>query len=673
MSHKENGATPRIDRRKFSMSAAAAAAYFAGRTVTIGAQEASPEASPAASPAASPVAAYDGPLQQAPYFDDMDLPPVAERIPSNPKVVTPLEEVGQYGGDFRLAFMGPADGAWLVPMTNGYEFLVRWKSDAVNFSLDELEPNLAESIDVEDDGATYTFHLRPGHKWSDGEDFNADDIMFWYNDYQMNTDLSPSVPGWLSVDGEPVVVEKIDDYTVRFSFAGPNGLFLIRLATPSGRIVTGLPEHFMKEWHKDYRPEVEQEAADANLTSWTDLFLQKQNAQVTVELPVLNAWIQENGASDNAQQVTAVRNPYYFKIDTEGNQLPYMDRVVYRVVQDAEVMKLNAFAGEIDLMAPAQMSPRDKPTAFDNQESGKYTLIDTIPAVMNQLIIAINLTYTADEAKGEIFANKDFRVGLSHAINRQEIIDAVYVSQGEPWQAAPRPESELYYHETLAKQFTEFDVDLANEFLDKVLPEKDGDGYRLGPDGERFFFSVEGAADVNAEWPDILDLIRQYWDAVGVQVEIKPVERSLYYERVEGNQHEASFWAGGGGLDVVLGANWYMPTSTLGSIYATPWVVWNGDPEAELAIEPPDNVKKQFELFDQIEVTADPDEQTDLMRQILDIAAENFYGIGIALPPNGYTIKTNRMHNIPDTIMDAWLYPTPAPTNPEQYFIREDA
>src|SRR5690606_17003450 len=364
---------------------------------------------------------------------------------------------------------------------------VRWKPDTINFSIEELEPNLAESIDIEDDGATYIFHLREGIKWSDGEEFNADDIMFWYNDYLLNEELSPAVPGWLTVDGEPVVVEKVDDYTVKFSFAGPNGLFLIRLATPTGRIVTGLPEHFMKKWHKDYWPEVEQEAIDADLTSWTDLFLQKQNAQVTPELPVLGAWIQENGASENAQQVTARRNPYYFKVDTEGNQLPYMDEVVYRVVQDPEVMILNALNGEVDFLNVGVPSSRDKPLFFDGQEAGGFRIIDLIPAIMNQLIVALNLTHT-DETKREIFANKDFRIGLSHAINRQEIIDAVYVSQGEPWQAAPRPESEDFYHEQLAKQYTEYDVDLANAYLDKVLPDQHNDGYRLGPDCERFFF-----------------------------------------------------------------------------------------------------------------------------------------------------------------------------------------
>lgn len=598
-----------------------------------------------------------------------EFPPVAERLPKNPKVVTPLNEIGQYGGEWRLAFLGPADGAWLVPMTNNYEFLVRWKADMQNFSLDELEPNLAESVEITDDGKTYIFHLRQGMKWSDGEEFTADDILFWYNDFVMNEELSPAVPSWLTADGEPVVVEKTDDYTVRFSFKAVNGLFLIQLATPTGRIVTGLPEHFMKQWHKTYNPDVVKMAEDAKKASWTDLFLEKQNAQVTTDLPVMGAWIQEQGASENVQQVKAHRNPYYFKVDTEGNQLPYIDDVVYRVVGDPEVMILNGLNGEIDLMATSILTAREKPLYFDGKEKGGFTIIDTRPTIMNQLIVALNLTHT-DEAKRKVFTNLDFRAGLSHAINRQEIIDAIYVSQGEPWQAAPRPES-AFYNERLAKQYTEYDVDLANEMLDKVLPEKDGNGVRLGDDGKPFTFVVEGAADIKPEWPDILDLIRQYWEAVGIKATIKPIERSLYYERVSANEHDASFWAGGGGVDVVLGATWYMPFSTLGSIFATPWVKWWTDPEADGAIEPPADVKKQMELYDEIESSADADLQFKNMQQILDIAADQFYGIGTVLPGDGFTIKTNRMQNVPDSMLDAWLYPTPAPTNPEQYFIRE--
>ena len=103
---------------------------------------------------------------------------------------------------------------------------------------------------------------------------------------------------------------------------------------------------------------------------------------------------------------------------------------------------------------------------------------------MNTVVLALNQTHK-NEALRTIFANKDFRVGLSHAINRQEIIDVVFVSQGEPWQLGPRQETP-WYNETLAKQFTEFDVDLANERLDAVLPDKDGDGMRSLPGGEPF-------------------------------------------------------------------------------------------------------------------------------------------------------------------------------------------
>lgn len=602
--------------------------------------------------------------------DTGDLPPVEERLPKNPKVVTPHEETGEYGGQFRLAFQGPADGAWLMPMTNGYEFLVRWRPDTINFSLDEIEPNVAESVEIQDNGATYIFKLREGMKWSDGELYTADDIMFWYNDYLLNEELTPAVSTFLKSGEEPVTIEKIDDYTVKFSFAAPNGLFLVNLATPSGRIVTGFPEHYMTRYHKKYNPAVVKEAEDAGLESWTDLFLQQQNQQVNADLPVLSAWVQETGASDSTQQVVAKRNPYYFKVDTEGNQLPYIDEVVYRVIQEKEVMILSGLNGEIDLLSPAVPVLRDKPLFFDGQEAGGFHLIDTIPAIMNTLILALNLTHT-DEAKRAIFANKDFRVGLSHAINRQEIIDAVFVSQGEPWQAAPRPESPLFYNETLAKQYTEYDVDLANQHLDKVLPEKDGDGFRLGPDGKGFFFTVEGALDGNVAWPDMLEMVRAYWEAVGIKAQVKGIERSLYYERVSTNQHDATFWAGGGGIDVVLGANWYFPSSTLGSIYATGWAAWYGNPEADTAMEPPADVQKQMEIYRQLSGSVESAEQAELMNQILEIAVDQFYGIGLVLPPAGFTAVTNRMHNIPAPMLDAWLYPSPAPTNPEQYFIRE--
>lgn len=599
-----------------------------------------------------------------------DLPPVTERLPTHPKVVTPLEEVGEYGGRFRLAFQGPADGAWLVPMTNGYEFLVRWKPDNINFSLEELEPNVAEDVKIEDNGATYIFTLREGHRWSDGQPYTADDIMFWYNDYLMNEELTSAVSSWLQADDKPVVVEKLDDHTVKFSFSSPNGLFLINLATPGGRIVAGFPAHYMKQFHKKYNPDAVKEAEEQGLESWTDLFLQQQNAQVNPDLPVLYAWVQETGATETTQQVVAHRNPYYFKVDTEGNQLPYMDEVVYRVIQDKEVMTLSALNGEIDFLSPAVPALRDKPLFYDGQEKGGFHLIDAIPAIMNTLLIAINLTHK-DKNKRKVFANKDFRIGLSHAINRQEIIDAVFVSQGEPWQGAPRPESELYYNETLAKQYTEYDVDKANEYLDKVLPDKDDDGVRLGPDGKPFFFTVEGAIDTNIAWPDMLEMVRLYWDKVGIKCQIKTIERSLYYERVETNQHDASLWAGGGGIDVVLGPGWYFPSSVLASIYATPWAAWFGNPDGEDAEEPPEDVQKQMTLYRQIAATVDPDEQASLMNQVLDIAVEQFYGIGISLPASGFTSVTNRMHNIPNPMLDAWLYPTPAPTNPEQYFIRE--
>ncbi|MDP9352555.1 MAG: ABC transporter substrate-binding protein, partial [Chloroflexota bacterium] len=267
-----------------------------------------------------------------------------------------------------------------------------------------------------------------------------------------------------------------------------------------------------------------------------------------------------------------------------------------------------------------------------------------------------------------VFNDKNFRIGLSHAINRQEIIDAAYQSQGEPYQGAPRPESP-FFNEKLAKQYTEYDVALANQFLDKVLPKKNGAGMRLGPDGKPFVFQVETAAAPTASQEGAaLELMQGYFKAVGIDMRVKSLERSLFYERKDGNQPDATTWSGDGGLDVILEPRWYFPFSTE-SNYAIPWAIWFNDPKADGAIEPAAPAKKQMELYRQLMNSADTEERTDLMKQILQISQEEFWVMGLALPTEGYGIVKNNFHNVPEEMVSAYLSLTPAQTNPSQYWI----
>lgn len=613
--------------------------------------------------------------QQAPSLDAQvasgDLPPVEERLPANPIVIEPLESIGQYGGTWHLGTRGGGDEVIYI-RTAGYSMLVRWNTDWT-----AVIPDVAESYEVNDEGTVFTFHLREGMKWSDGVPYTADDIVFAINDIYLNPELNAAAPNWYMAGGEPGKVEKVDDYTVQFTFAAPNGLFLQNLAVPHQQFVVQAPKHYLSQFHASYADAAELDAKvqEAGVENWAALINQKgawAAGRVTLwnnaELPTINPWMTVEALGPSASQVRLVRNPYYYGVDPEGNQLPYIDELVYTVGQDVETLVLQGLNGEIDMQDRHIATNTNRAVFFDNQEKGGYHFYETVPSSSNVMVIALNLT-NLDLAKREIYQNLDFRAGLSHAIDRQEIIDVVYVGQGQPYQAAPRPQSPLY-NERLATQYTEFNPDLANELLDKVLPEKDGEGFRLMPSGERLVIAMEAIPTLFPEWTDALELIEGYWADVGIDMELVVEDRTVFYDRKFANQHDANIWAGDGGLEVILEPRWYFPFSNE-SNYGMAWNYWYNNPTDERAEEPPTAVKQQMELYTQLRATADQAGQNELMSQILEIAADQFYVMGISLPANGYGIVKNNMHNVPDTILAAYLYPSPAPTNPMTYYFGE--
>lgn len=638
------------------------------------------ETSAADAPAAEAAAEVDLSAKEAPGLAEMvaagTLPPLEERIPTNPLVITPFESLGQYGGTWRSGLRGGQDTAWLTRIL-GYDYLVSWDPEWT-----QVIPNLAESFEANADATEYTFKLREGTKWSDGVPFTADDIVFWYEATIADEEYVATHPvgTWMMGGGEPPVVEKVDDYTVKFTFAGPNGLFLQRLATPSGATVTRTPAHYCSQFHAAYTDDLDAAIAEAQATDWVNLFELKcgevpgtpyNSLWYNADLPTLYAWDITVPYDGNSTQVVAERNPYYWKVDTEGRQLPYIDRLVAEIGDDVQVLVLRAMNGEIDMQDRHIAALDNKAVFADNMESGDYKFFDTIPSSMNTNAIALNLTHK-DPVKREIFQNKDFRIALSHAINRQEIIDVVYVGQGEPFQLAPRPTSP-FYNERLAKQYTEYDPDLANEILDGIYPDKNAEGIRLGPDGNPIAFNVEVDA-TQLDRINVLELVSGYWAAVGIQANVVSEDRSLLYTRKNGNEHDAAVWGGDGGLDVVLEPRWYFPFSDE-SWFAEAWVTWYNNPSGVGALaapeEPPAETKRQMELYDQIKASGDPAEQEALMNEILEIAADQFYAIGISLNPPGYGIVKNNFHNVPSPHPNAWLYPQPGPLTPAQFWIEE--
>ena len=595
--------------------------------------------------------AQDMTYHQAPSLDAKvasgDLPPVEDRLPNDPQVVTPTE-IGQYGGTWHMGTRGVGDDAIYV-RTVGYQNLVRWNVDWTG-----IIPDIAKSFDVNDDATVFTFHLREGMKWSDGEPFTADDILFVVNDEYLNTDVYPAPPSWMVSGGEPGKAEKTDDYTVVFTFAAPNGLFVQQLATPNATALTAQPAHYLKQFHASYADptELDAEVKAAGVEGWVDLFSLKGGLPAgrpntlynTSEKPTINPWMVVSPLTPDATQIQLTRNPYFYAVDTDGNQLPYIDDVSLTVAQDPQTLVLKGLNGDLDMQDRHIANNANRAVFFDNQEAGGYHFYATVPSSSNVMVISLNLT-NQDMQKREIYQNKDFRIGLSEAINRQEIIDVVYVGQGQPAQAAPRPQSPLY-NEKLATQYTDFNVDDANAELDKVLPNKDADGFRLMPDGTRLTIAMEAITSLQPEWPDALQLVQGYWKDVGIDMQLVVEERTEFYNRKAANQHDAGIWGGDGGLEVVLEPRWYFPYSNE-SIYGEAWQYWFNDPNDARGEEPPAATKQQMDLYNQLKATPDQEGQNKLMSQILDIAADQFYTIGISLTPDGYGIVKNNMHNVP--------------------------
>lgn len=600
-----------------------------------------------------------------PLVDAGTLPPMAERLPETPFVVTPIESIGTYGGDLNLA-LKRGDGTHLLRLV-GYEGLFSW-----DLAWKEMLPNLAQSYTVNDTATEYTITLRKGVKWSDGSPFTTADIAFAYNDLLKNPDWLGSRPDYIA-NPDDTEIEVVDDQVFKVKLAKPNGLYIFQLTNVDGTQIAIFNRAYCSQFHPSYNPNADGDAVAAGLADWRALIEQKcpemggASRWMNPDRPTLEAWTVESPPDATAEFSIFSRNPYYFKVDTEGNQLPYLDRINFSISNEGSDMVLRAMNGEVDFQDRNINALAQKPVYLENGEAGGYHLVDEVPSSMNTMVLMFNQE-VVDPVLREIFTNKDFRIAMSLATDRQEIIDAVYVGVGKPYQAAPRPESK-YYNEAYATQYLAYDPDKASSMLDAIgLTARDGEGFRLRPDGSRLTINVETFDTARPDWVDQLEIIKAQWARIGIDLSVKIIDRNLVDEHREANLHEMQIWGGDGGLDVVADPHYYMVSSSE-SAFGVPWYnwLWN-DPTSAGAIEPPASVKEQKALYDQLFETPDVAGQDALMQQILTIGQENFYVMGISLAPMSYAVVRNNVHNIASSMPAAYTYPTPGPMQISQIY-----
>jgi peptide/nickel transport system substrate-binding protein len=426
----------------------------------------------------------------------------------------------------------------------------------------------------------------------------------------------------------------------------------------------------MQQFHPDFVDQEELDAlvAEEGFDNWVNLFKDKNTWQRNPDLPVLTPWKTVNPITTDNWVLE--RNPYYFGVDTEGNQLPYIDRIEWEFLGDPNVLLLRTLNGEVEFLNYYQNILQNKAVFADNMEAGNYRFFDQIRDTANRVLLNLNMN-SKNEMLSEAFQNKDVRIALSHAINRQEIIDAIWVGQGEPWQGAPKPTSE-YYNETLAKQYTEYDVDLANEILDGIYPEKNANGVRLLSNGDPFAFDLLIDGTRFTDWVDAAELVETYWEDIGVDMNIAAITGELLTERYEANDYDALAWFSDGGLATILNVGPFLLPAGPGSFFAPAWGAWYDAGAATIEPqEPPDDVKRQQELYDMVKATADLELQKQYMNEIIEIAIDRFWVIGIGLETPAYGVVSNKMHNVPDSMPESWNYPDPFPTNPSTYWLEQ--
>ncbi len=594
------------------------------------------------------------------------LDPVEKRLPETPLVVPVVERAGQYGGVWRRAFLGPADSNNYVRVV--YDALFRFSPDGA-----KIEPKIAQSAEPSADFKTWTIKLRKGSRWSDGAPFGADDIVFWYKDVLLNKELTPTLPGWMrNADGSPAQVEKVDDSTVRFAFSGPATLFLVAVANADGAdrgYAMFLPAHYLKQFHPAHatRESIDKAVQAAGFKSWTELFANRNAPPENPDRPTMGAWAPSSRASDPV--FTLRRNPYFVGVDPEGNQLPYIDEVRFTYFADAQALNLAAIAGNFDMQA-RHINMTNYPVLKEQEKAGKYRVITWPTFGGADAVIAINQTYTADPVMGKVMAQKDFRIALSLAVNREEIKESVFLGLGEPRNGVPAPWHPYFPGDEYAKKFTQFDRAQANKLLDGIgLTKKDANGIRLLENGKPATIEISVVPAFGA-WPDVALLVAKDWEAVGIKTIVQIRERALHFKMGENNELMAEIWNEDTSAFPYTGNAKVDPRNAPILTTGPLWRRWYASGGKE-GMEPTPEVKRIVEIVNTARMVG-PDEQVKLSQELYRIWADNVFEVGtIGLTPmvQGVVVVGTKFRNVPTTLGNDWPLRSPGNARTEQFYF----
>lgn len=593
------------------------------------------------------------------------LPPLEKRLPveSDIYVVKPVEKVGQYGGTWRMIDVSPYFGYW--KMINAVEPLVRWNRIRGENPYKGFKPGLAKSWSYSKDGRTCTIFLRKGVKWSDGEPFTADDIIFWWEDLVLNEDYPEKPPRWAWRAGKLMSVRKVDAYTIQFNFAAPYFTFHTAIAQGFWENDSHLtPKHYLKQFHPKYNPQ------NKDYQKLTEV---RSNRHLNPNYPVLYAW--RTVSWDAAKGVlVAERNPYYWKVDTEGNQLPYIDRVVITIIQDTKLIPLKIIAGEVD----AQFRPfdlKDLTLYLENQAKGDYRVLRWAVGDGGATVFYINWDIK-DPKLRPIFRNQDFRIALSIAINRKRINQIVWNGLGTPAQATMGKYLIHYqgvpnakqFHKEWTETYAEYNPEKAKELLDKVgLKDVNGDGWRDLPDGSPLKLLID-APSTDLTLIDGLKLVCDDLRAVGLNISVNAISPELWGTRSQSGDFQFQGWTTAGDIDLLNYPDNIFP---IGNTRFHPLTgLWHGTggKEGEPPVGP---MKTLLDLYEKAIGTRNEIERNKIILEACRIhITEGPFAIAACYDLPAIVIVKNNFRNVPTFgITGPWAIGEPGTSEPSQFFF----
>ena len=576
------------------------------------------------------------------------LPPIEARLPRRP-LVTRLEAIGRapgrHGGRLRMLMSRAKDVRLMV--VYGYARLVGYDEKLV------LAPDLLERVEVEDE-RVFTLHLRPGHRWSDGHPFTAEDFRYWWEDIANNDELSPSgPPRELLAGGRRPRFEVLDETTVRYAWASPNPFFLPALAGARPTYIYA-PSHWLRRFHARYadRERLEREARERGRRTWASIHNRRDSPyrNLDVEAPTLQPW--RNVTRSPAQRYVFRRNPFFHRVDGSGRQLPYLDEVVMTVT-DTKLIPAKTGAGESDLQVRGLGF--DDFTFLKRSEERigrRVRLWKTTKGAHVALYPNLNAN---DPGWRRVLRDPRFRRALSLAIDRREINLILYRGFAVQGNNTVDESSPLFRPE-LRERWAGFDLARANRLLDEMgLVGRDpGTGLRLLPDGRPLVIVVETAGETS-EQADILELVHDTWLEAGIKLYTKPLQRETFRNRVFAGETLMSVW---GGLENGVPG----PSSSPAELAPTSqqqlqWPKWGQHHQNRGRTGEPCDGPYATELLalygEWIEALA-PGRRAAIWRRMLEIHADQAYSIGVVAAIPQPVVVNARLRNVPERGLYNW-------------------